>query len=220
MPYPGSFATDQAGWQDFSFAVSSEFSSLETKSRKWEASGGFGWGSFRLGAQGGGSTSSTVEVKNTSNFKISMKVAQVSLLRNWFDPWFLLSEFWRFNPASIEGQNGDIVTDGSMPPKGLLIAYPISAIFLSGVEITMDELKDESSDLVSTLKASGGGGWGFGVINANGGYERNSETKTHTAVLGNGTLKIPGMTLVGFAHELMGEARPRPKDGLVWVGGS
>jgi hypothetical protein len=219
MPYPGSFATTQSGWQDMSFLVSSDTSSLATKNRKWEAGGGFGWGSFKIGGQGGGSSSSTIEVKNTSNFKISMKVAQVSLLRNtWFDPWVLLSQFWRFNPASVEGASGDVVTDGAMPPKGLLIAYPISAIFLSGVTIEMDELKDESSDLVQAIK--GGGGWGFGVLNVNGSYESNSETKTHRAEPANGVLTIPGLTLAGFVHELMGEARPKPKDGLVWVDGS
>ncbi len=220
MPFPGSFATNLSGWQDMSFSVSSDSSSLATRTSKWDAGGGFGWGSFKIGGQGGGSSSNTVDVKNTANFSISMKVAQVSLLRNWFDPWVLLSEFWRFNPASIEGQSANVVTDGAMPPAGLLIAYPISAIFVSGVKIEMDELHDESSDLVQAIKGGGGGGWGFGVFNVSGSYERNSETKTNKADLANGVLTIPGMSLVGFVHELMGDARPKPKDGLVWVDGS
>jgi hypothetical protein len=222
LPYPGSFASSQAGWQQFSFDVSKDSSSSSTRFRKWDASGGFGWGSFKIGGGGGGSTTSTLEVKDTSNFKISMKVAQVSLLRNWFDPWFLRCEFWRFNPSSVEGAGQDVVSNGAMPPDGLLLAYPVAMLFASEVKIEMAELHDESSELVQTLKASGGGGWGFGVFNANGGVERNSETKTHTADVANGVLTIPGLTAIGFVHELMapsGEALPKPKDGLAWVGG-
>jgi len=221
MPYPGSFASNTTGWMDFSFKVGDLATSETTKTSKWSASGGFGWGSLKLGASGSGSEDSKVAVSNTKNFAIRMQVAQVSLLRsNWFDSWFLRSDFWRFNPSSIEGQNADVVSDGAMPPKGLLIAYPIAALFVRNVEITLDELKDESSELTKTLKGEASGGWGFGVINAGGKYERGSTVKTHTAHVENGVLKIEGLSLIGFVHELMGEPSPSPKDGLTWVDGS
>ncbi len=220
LPYPGSFATNTSGWMGFSFSVSDLATSDTSKTSKWEAGGGFGWGSFKLGASGSGSEESKVSVNNTSNFSIKMEVAQVTFLRNWFDPWFLMSEFWRFNPSSIEGQNADVVSDGGMPPKGLLIAYPIGALFVRNVEITLDELKDDNSELVKTLKGEASGGWGFGVINANGKYERDSTVKTHTAHVEDGVLTIAGMSLIGFTHELMGSHLPNPKSGLTWIDGS
>lgn len=223
MPFPGSFAARSEGWTDFAFSTSSSAASQTRKSSKWGAEAGGGWKSFKLGGSASGSTSEALNVTRTSGFGIKMKVAQVHLLRSWFDPWFLRSEFWRFNPGSIEGQDGSVVTDGAVPPGGLLIGYPVSALFVQGVEIKLDELKDENSELVKTLKAEGGGGWGFGVISAKAQYERNSEVKQQAVDVANGVLKIPGLQLVGFVIEQMGQqgqALPRPKEGLVWAGGT
>jgi hypothetical protein len=87
------------------------------------------------------------------------------------------------------------------------------------VEIALDELRDESSELVKTLKAEGKGGWGFGVLNVGGSYERNSEEKRHKADIANGKLTIPGLQLIGFRCELMGQC-PKPKEGVTWVDGA
>jgi hypothetical protein len=148
-----------------------------------------------------------------------MSIAQVSLLRKWFDPWFLRSEFWRFNPASIEANRGDIVSDGGMPPKGLIGAYPVSAIFISGVEIVMDELKDETSELVKTLKAEGKGGWGLGALNLGGSYERNSQEKKHKAEVANGKLTVSGLQCIGVVCDTMSKS-PNPKPGARFGGGA
>src|SRR5262249_37631859 len=156
---------------------------------------------------------------NTNNFGLSMAVAQLSLLRNWFDCWFLQSEFWRFKPDTVEGQRNTILSDGGLPPKGELIAYPVSALFVRNVVITLDELHDETSELVKTFKAGGRGGWGFGALNLGGSYERNSQETRHTADIAHGKLTVSGLQLVGFLCELMGKS-PNPKDGLRWVGGA
>ena len=158
-------------------------------------------------------------VTNTDSFSLKLSIAQVPLIRSWFDPWFLRSEFWRFNPSSIEGQNNDVVSDGGMPPAGLIVGYPVAAIFVRDVEISMAELHDESSELVKTLKAEASGGWGFAALNLNGSYERNSQVKKHKSNLADGKLTTPGMSLIGFVVEEVGKA-PDAKDGLTWVAGS
>ncbi|MEY9524068.1 hypothetical protein ABIF70_005209 [Bradyrhizobium japonicum] len=218
MPYPGSFATNVDGWTDFSFTTEHVDSLSTQKSSKWGASGGFGWGSLKLGGGAEGSSTETLTINNTDNFSIRMRVAQVPLLRGWFDPWFLRSQYWRFNPATELGHSGAVVSDGASPPSGLLSAYPIAAIFVRNVEITMAELRDENSELVKTLKAEGKGGWGFGVLNVGGSYERNSAEKKVLHDLSQGKLTVPGMQLVGVNCELVGQA-PHPKQGLTWIGG-
>jgi hypothetical protein len=219
MPYPGSFAASNSGWTQFDLKSEHVDKMSSMKSTKWQAGGGVGWGSFKIGASGSGSTTQTLSISNTSGFTLKMGIAQVVLMRQtWFDPWFLRSEFWRFNPASIEGQRGDIVSDGGLPPKGLVVAWPVSAIFVRDVEITMEELKDEQSELVKTLKAEASGGWGLGAINLGGSYERNSQEKKQITDVSNGKLTVSGLQLVGFLCELMGQA-PNPKAGLTWVSG-
>ena len=83
----------------------------------------------------------------------------------------------------------------------------------------MDELHDESSELVKSIKAEAKGGWGFGALNFGGSYERNSDVKKHQADLANGKLSVPGLQLIGFLCETMRKS-PNPKDGLNWVDGT
>ena len=218
MPYPPSFASSNSGWTSLALKVEHVDKLNTKKSSKWGASAGVGWGSLKVGGSAEGSTTQTLAVNNTNSFSLKLAIAQVPLLRNWFDPWFLRSEFWRFNPASIEGQRNDVVSDGAAPPKGLVVAWPVSAIFVRDVEIGLDELKDESSELVKTLKAEGKGGWGFGALNIGGSYERNSEEKKQKIDHGDGKLTVSGLQLVGFHCELMGKS-PNAKEGASWIGG-
>jgi hypothetical protein len=219
FPYPGSFASSSSGWQSFEFKLEHVDTFNRSKSTKYGSDGKIGWGSFKFGHSVSGATTDTLQINNTNNFSLKMGIAQVTLLRNWFDPWFLKSEFWRFKPDTIEGQRNTILSDGGLPPNGELIAYPVSAIFVCDVEITMDELKDETSELVKSFKGEGSGGWGFGVINMSGNYERNSQEKRYTHDHVSGKLTVPGLQLVGHLCEMMGKS-PHPKDGLTWVGGA
>jgi hypothetical protein len=220
IPFPGSFAFGNKGWSAFDVGVQGIDQFSTKKSTKWGGSGGFGWGSFKIGGSAGGSTDQTLAINNTNNFSLKMSVTQIPLLRpKWFDPWFLRSEFWRFNPNSIEGQNKALVSDGGNPPNGLLVGWPTKALFVRDVEIGLEELKDETSELVQTLKAEGKGGWGFGVLNLGGSYERNKEEKKHKMELSQGKLKVEGMQLAGLLIEPMGKKSPNPKEGLSWNGG-
>jgi hypothetical protein len=219
FPYPGSFASSASGWTTLSVELKHVDELNRSKSTKYGADGRVGWGSFKLGGSVSGSTTESLKVNNTNNFGLSMAVAQVSLLRNWFDPWFLKSEFWRFKPDTIEGQRNTILSDGGLQPIGDLIAYPVSALFVRDVVITMDELKDETSELSKTFKAEGRGGWGFGVLNLGGSYERNSQEMRHKTDIAHGKLTVSGLQLIGFLCEMMGKS-PNPKEGLTWVGGA
>ena len=217
MPYPGGFASSNRGWTNVEITSSHVDGMTSAKSSKWSASGGFGWGSLKLGASAEGSTDSKMSVSNTNNFSLKCAIAQVPLLRNWFDPWYLKSPYWMFKQGTIEAANNDVVSDGGAPPKGLLVGYPVTAIFIRDVVIGMDELKDESSELTKMLKAEGHGGWGFGVINVGGKYERNSTETKQQHDVSHGSLTIEGLQLAGFVCEAVGVS-PNPKVELAWVG--
>lgn len=217
LPYPPSFATNTSGWTSYAVKIDNVDELNKSKSTKWGASGGGGWASFKLSASAEGARTETLAIRDTNGFSLKLSIAQVPLIRNWFDPWFLKSDLWRVDPTSIEGQAGDVVSDGGMPPKGKLIAYPVAALFIRDVEIEMAELHDETSELVKTLKAEGKGGWGFGVINVGGSYQRDSSEKKHKATIANGKLTIEGMQLIGVLCEVMDKPSPNPRQGLAWV---
>ena len=217
-PFPGGFAFNESGWTNLSVTIKDGDQLTQGKSTKYGAAGSLLWGAIKLGGGGSGSTDEKLNINNTDNFEISLSLAEVSLLRNWFDPFFLQSEFWRFNPQSVEGLDGTIVSDGGGPdgkqkPEGMLVAYPVSAIFVKDVKITMNELNDTNSELSKMVKAEGGGGWGFGVFNVGGSYERNGKTNKVVTRFDEGTLTIAGLQLIGFRCELMSRS-PNPKEGL------
>jgi hypothetical protein len=219
FPFPGSFADSNSGWLNLNFSLNQVDELNRSKSTKYGVEGKVGWGSFKVGGSVSGSTTESLKVSNTNNFELSMGVAQISLVRNWFDPWFLRSEFWRFKPDTIEGQRNTILSDGAVQPSGELIAYPVSCFFVRDVVITMDELKDETSDLVKSFKSEGKGGWGFAGLNLGGSYERNRQETRHKCEIANGKLSVPGLQLIGFMCEMMGKS-PNPKEGLTWAGGA
>jgi hypothetical protein len=220
-PMPGSFAQNMAGWQEISIETSHIDTLNQQKSSKYAVDGKIGWGSLGIDGGASGSTTSELTVKNTDNFSLKLKITQVSLIRPWFDPWFLKSPFWRIKPSSMEGQAGKVVSDGGdgeiSPPKGELIAYPVMAIFVSDVAIKMDEFKDENSNFVTNFKASGGGKWGFGVFSTTFNREKSAQTTTSDIDHATGEMKMSGMNLIGYVCEMTGKA-PNPKDGLKWVG--
>lgn len=218
MPYPPSFSSSMDSWSTFSFATEHTDTLATSKSRKWSAGGGIGWGSFKLGGSGGGSTTQTLSISNTDNFEMNFSVTRVKLMRGWFDAGLLQLPYWKFKEGSEPAASGEVVSDGNSPPSGILIAYPTFAIFIGAITIKMAELADENSELVKTLKAEASGGWGFGVVNVGGSYESNSQERKSKHDLSSGTLTIPGMQLVGVECELIGRS-PNPKDGLAWVGG-
>ena len=220
IPYPGGFAQSPGGWSNFSFETSHVEKLDQTTHTTWKAGGGIKWSSLKLGGGASSSTDTALHINNTDGFTIKMEVAQIPLIRQWFDPWFLRSEFWRFKPGSIEAESGDVVSDGGSPPKGLAVGYPVTAIFVRDVQITLAELKDTSSELYKTLKVDGGGGWGLGALSIKGGYERNGEVKTQKSTVdkATGTLTVEGLQLVGFMCEEVGMS-PDPKEGLTWLGG-
>lgn len=87
------------------------------------------------------------------------------------------------------------------------------------LEIKLDELHDQSSELVKSFKAEGKGGWGLGALSLGGSYERNSEQRRHEATTSNGILSVPGLQAIGCVAKLIAGPCPNPRPGLNFVGG-
>ena len=93
------------------------------------------------------------------------------------------------------------LSDGGDPPKGSLVAYPISVIFARDVHVNFKELHDETSELVKSIKA--GGNASFGLFKLSGSYKRDKqEKKVHSELTENG-VDVSGLQILGFRCHLL-----------------
>lgn len=198
---PARFTMVDAGWSEFSFEEK-EMQAFESHQlTKFGAAGGFG-GLFGMKAKVSGTNESHDIVSDISNFKMSFELAQIPLSRPWFDPAFLESRAWRLHQDAQLSLEGEFLSDGQIPPSGILPAYPTSIIFIRNVTVNFNELHDESHEIHRTLKA--GGGFGWGPVRFGGNYERDSTTKLQKTLLTDEGLRVAGLQILGFRNHLLG----------------
>ncbi len=150
------------------------------------------------------------EIK-TKNFHCSFEVCQVKIVRPWFKPSFLNSKYWRFDENTAKG---DILSDGGMPPKGMMPAYPTSIIFIRNLNIFFGEGSDIGSYISKYEKdtAHYGGGLNIGWFNikAKASYgssetDGSSEGKRDYEY-NDQSIRVPGMQIIGFNCHIFGKS--------------
>jgi hypothetical protein len=209
---PGGFAGSEAGWTNFEFKEEEIKQFSHAKTRQWDVNGKLGIGRLSIGGEGSGSTATKLEVKDVTGLHVKFQVAQIPLEYSWLDEYFLRSRAWRFAPDAIETEQ---LSDGGAPPTGAMVAYPTSVIFLRKVVVDFKELHDKNSELHKTLKAKGGGGWGW--LNLGGSYSRDEQKKTVESTLREDGLTVDGLQIIGFRCHLLDKA-PNPLEDVEWTG--
>ncbi|HJY26708.1 MAG TPA: hypothetical protein VJ306_01645 [Pyrinomonadaceae bacterium] len=196
---PASFAASDEGWSKFKFreVEADHFSS--SKTNQWEANASLAW-KLNFNADASGSTTETKQVDDVTELELSCGITQIYLDRGWFDPTFLDSRAWRLSPDAGDADMAEL-SDGGDPPKGSLVAYPISVIFARDVHVNFKELHDETSELVKSIKA--GGNASFGLFKLSGSYKRDKqEKKVHSELTENG-VDVSGLQILGFRCHLL-----------------
>ncbi len=222
---PGNFAKS-GGWTEFSFS-SGDFErhdSSNYSTKRWSAgaSGGF----LGFGASGGGSRSRSHEEFhgkfNSDHFSLRFEICQVPIVRPWYKQAFLLSKSWRFDANNPEAK-GEIVSDGGAPPKGLIPAYPTTAIFVRNLKLSLGH-SEGFTDFVSNATSSSAGGSGFvsfGPFFAGGSYSRSSSSGNSQRDFGftydNQGMEVLGMQIAGFKCHIMPKS-PNPLPSITkWI---
>ena len=217
---PGSFAAS-SGWTRFGFSGGDYevHKNSKSSSSAWsvQASGGF-LGVF--GGHGGASgTESHSEFRGTfdsSHTSLSFEIAQIPIARAWFRPAFLNSKAWRFDQNNVTTKN-DKLSDGGSPPKGMMPAYPVTAIFVRKLALSFGQ-SSGFSNFVADHKQSaqgGGGALSFGPFFLGGSASHRSASGSTQRDYGykyeNNTMYVDGMQLIGFkCHILPKSPDPDP----------
>lgn len=161
---------------------------------------------LKLTLGGGGSTRRDVvrEYATLTDLSISFEVAQIPLVRPWFDPTFLESRAWRFGDQALEMTQ---LSDGGSPPTGQLIGYPTSVIFVRKVCVTSKEVRDSFTEIKQHAKAGGGITLGLFSLTPRSQVTTDSSTTTHEQT--DAALVSEGVQVIGFRCHLLDKS-PNP----------
>lgn len=223
---PGNFAK-ASGWTEFTFS-SADFKSGSTSSyssKRWSASASAGFLGIFGGSGGGSSAESRKEYEgkfDSDHFSLRFEICQVPIVRPWFKTPFLLSKSWRFDQSNPEAKN-EILSDGGSPPKGLMAAYPTTAIFVRNLHLSLGHSEGFSKFLEEHASSSAGGGGmvSIGPFALGGSYSRASASGSTNREFGysyeNQAMEVPGMQVAGFKCHILPKA-PDPLSSITkWI---
>ncbi|MEM7591264.1 MAG: hypothetical protein AAF383_07060 [Cyanobacteria bacterium P01_A01_bin.83] len=188
---PAGFATGK-GWTKFSFSESNTSTYERSETNAWGAEASYGMGLFGIGGSTTGAISSDEKSIDVTDFEMSFDLVQVPISRPWFSPEFLKNSAWRFNPNS--GMSD--LSNGGKPPKGQLVAFPTTAVFVRNIVVDFKELHDSSSDYSKQINAKAN--VSYGPFSFGGSYNRSVGEKKFDSKVGAQGLEVPGMQLIAL----------------------
>jgi len=205
---PSSFAHSNEGWTDFTFSSGDFESSSKTNSTKTSAAAVGALFGITFG--GGGS----VEKKkynrkiDTSQFSLTFKICCVPIERSWYNTNFLYSNYWRFDQTNVSFKDAT-VSNGKMPPEGMIPAYTTAAVFIKDLKLSFGEKSYETT--TEFEKKAGKGGFAWGPINFGMKHDKSSGERDSESSYSNQGIKVEGMQLIGFkCHMLPKSPNPNP----------
>ncbi len=205
---PGNFAKRKEGWTAMSFG-SSEYKSYENEEKdSWGASVDADFGLWSVSAKSSGTSIREDRNSNLNEYNISFGLTQVPILRPWFDPSFMKSRAWRLTPGGIQTIGSETVSTGGANPQGIIPAYTTSAIFIRDVELNLKS--EDTSFKASSLVTDSSVAVGWGPIKVKGNYSNSRKNKQIQANVSGGSIKIPGMQLIGFKCAKLNYKAPNP----------
>ena len=153
---------------------------------------------------------------------MSFSIAQVPIIRPWFRNSYLVSPIWRFAVGDVLVKDW-MLSNGGKPPKGLLPAYPTSAIFIRDLKLDFGNESGfaEWMNQQSSSSAGGGGGLSIGPVFLGGSYsscqtQGKSKSQCQYKYNENG-MSVPGMQLIGFKCHIIPQSPNPSPDVKEWV---
>lgn len=202
---PGNFA-NTSGWTEYTVSDMQTSVTSQKKTRKWEGSGGINWGFNAFKPSGGGQSEVESGEKTVSSFEMKFELTQVLIVRPWFYPEFFLNRGWTLK----HGDGWDIdgmPSDGAEEPKGVMVGYPTSILFIREIEINSKDFLEAYRNEQSNLQAGGTLSWG--PIRLGGSHGRTNESKMLNTEETEAGIIVHGMQAIGFINHLIDKA-PNP----------
>lgn len=203
--FPGNWFASSAAQNFAQVTLTSNkyYASSDSHFSSWGGSAGVNFGLFSIGGGAGGSRTTKSTSSDTSNLKISFRMARVELRRPWFDPLLFSLGGW-----SVHGRQRAAYSDGSDDGTnhGVFPLFPTSFIVARDVQISAN-WGHTDMELISS-NVHGGGGFSIGPFTVSGGGgSSSSSTQVHSTFDGK-TITSPGLHAIAWLNQVVPLAPP------------
>lgn len=206
---PGNFT--KGGWTEFSFKSSDFNSEFKSEKTSWGGSTGVSFWGIKLGGGTKHEKATTDFHVDSSKFSLRFEICEVPIVRPWFKTSFLTSRAWKLDPSTspeIESR-GELLSDGGMPPKGLMPGYPTSVVFVRNLKLDFGKRSSDYTSLVESNKSGGAISWG--PFSIGGSYKSNTSERNINTESSSQGIEVEGMQIIGFkCHVLPKSPDPLP----------
>lgn len=214
-------AVQAANWTEFTFDQSSYESYRDVRVLDARGSASVrvpGLFMSRIAANGSLEEKRTYDSVNTERFSLSFEIAELPIIRPWFNLAmdFFQSRRWRLPddemPLSSGPESGD--------PEGSLVAYPAYIVVVKNLELRMSEFQQSSTDFDRDIKAGGSMKpfIGFGPLRLGGTYRRTNERREREVEYDGQSITALSPQIVGFRC-IMLPKMPDPDPNVAqWIG--
>ena len=208
---PSDFASpaNDASWTRFAF-THTEVHTIDTSTAtSWGGGAGFGFGLWSFGASAQYSSEHHRFESDAENMSLSVELIKVPVRRTWWTPSIFRSRAWRFDPQVSK----DLLSDGKVPPSGLMVGYVSSVIFARNLNLSMNLTSTKDASARSAFSSSAS--VSYGPFSLRGNYQTSSATSTHDFSSTENTIQCAGMQIIGFGVEMLPKC-PNPDESLNW----
>ncbi|WP_147127657.1 hypothetical protein [Shimia ponticola] len=167
----------------------------------YAASASGSWGLWHASAGVSGSHEENHAHMDAENLELSAELVFVQIKRPWFNPLlFSMNDWW------VDGFNKNGISDGLNPPSGALPLIPTGMIVARNVSITADFSSEDKSFVANSIKTEASGGWG--PFSVSGSYSHSDSKSTFASKFDGGTLKLPGLQVIGWVSAINHASAP------------
>lgn len=197
--FPGNWFAESAAANFAQLTLNSSRLRISESSRftSWGAGGGVNFGLWRVGG-GASSQSSQYDLSTeTSNMRISFRLARIEIRRRWMNPSIYSLQGW-----SVAGRAAGAYSNGQHENNpGVFPLLPTSFIVARDIQISASWGSSDLHQASRSTSASASVGWG--PFSLSGSYRNSSSTRTYHSSFDGTTITVPGIQVVGWISAVL-----------------
>lgn len=192
---------DTSNFSELSISSDNKVDDSTTVTHGYDFKTSFGGGLWSVSGNSAGNFSEKNRHMNSEKVSIKCKIAKVTIMRPWFDETLFRADNWWTNLGTEDAKN--YVSDGTLNSTNadkILPMYPVAFIVARDIEITADFTTEDEKNIEQS--ASVGGSVGYGPFSVGGNYKYGNKSDHLDTKISNGTLKVPGMQIIGWVSRV------------------
>jgi hypothetical protein len=178
----------------------------ESSSRFDSYGGGASWsaGLWSVGGSAAGSSGSSSFHMSADKLKLSAKLGLVRIYRPWLNDLI-----FRMNAWFVEGIDKNGISNGQLQGNehGALPLIPTAFVIGRDIAIEADFTTEDKTHVENAISGSASVGWG--PFRVSGNYAHSSSKDTFKSTFNGGTLRIPGIQVLGWVSEIVPASPPQ-----------